>query len=195
MVCESLGEASGCLSDSLRFFGAPGGGRLAGKRRKGAGDKATAASPPRRQFAALPFRNDGGLRVLLVSSRETRRWVLPKGWPIKGMKPHSVAALEALEEAGLLGKISKRAIGAYHYIKHMPNGAALACKVEVFPFRVEKQRKNWPERDQRMTGWFDPGEAAQLVDEPELSDLLRLFAPSVETPAGEAGVSTESALR
>lgn len=137
-------------------------------------------TPPRQQFAALPFRTDDGLQVMLVTSRETRRWVLPKGWPIKGLKPHSVAAREALEEAGLTGKVAKDAIGSYHYVKRMRNGAALTCEVGVFPLHVEKQRRNWPERDQRTTSWFSPEDAAMLVDEPELRDLLLAFAPAAD---------------
>lgn len=157
---------------------------MAGKKRRSVRDTASAHAL-RQQFAALPFRKKPTFQVMLVSSRETRRWVLPKGWPIKGMKPHAVAALEALEEAGLLGKIAKKSIGAYHYIKRMPNGAGLACQVEVFPFRVDKQRKNWPERDQRMASWFDIADAAELVDEPELSELLLHFAQPVEAAPGE----------
>lgn len=168
---------------------------MAGKKRSRAGDSAAAAAgaSARRQFAALPYRRDGGLEVMLVSSRETRRWVLPKGWPMKGKKPHAVAAIEALEEAGLLGKIGKKPIGSYHYIKRMPNGATLACEVDVFPFRVQKQRKNWRERDQRMTSWFDAKEAAHLVDEPELCELLLGFAsptPEAEADQTDANLAT-----
>jgi 8-oxo-dGTP pyrophosphatase MutT (NUDIX family) len=169
---------------------------LAGKKRRSARDSASAPAPPRQQFAALPFRKKPSFQVMLVSSRETRRWVLPKGWPIKGMKPHAVAALEALEEAGLLGKIAKRPIGSFHYVKRMPNGAALTCAVDVFPFRVEKQRKNWPERDQRTAGWFEVREAAELVDEPELRDLILDFGgPQAEAPSAEAEVSLETVGR
>ena len=149
---------------------------LAGKQRRKARESVVAQAKARQQFAALPFRKKPGFQVMLVSSRDTRRWVLPKGWPMKGVKPHTVAEIEALEEAGLQGKIGKLAIGAYHYVKRMPNGAALLCEVSVFPFRVEKQRRNWLERDQRMTGWFDATEAADLVDEPELRDLILGFA-------------------
>jgi 8-oxo-dGTP pyrophosphatase MutT (NUDIX family) len=171
---------------------------LAGRKRRSAPDSAPAPAQAsqRQQFAALPFRKKPSLQVMLVSSRETRRWVLPKGWPIKGLKPHAVAAQEALEEAGLLGKIAKQPIGSFHYIKRMPNGAALLCAVDVFPFRVEKQRKNWPERDQRTAGWFDIREAAELVDEPELRDLILGFAgPKAEAPASEAEVSLETVGR
>ena len=161
---------------------------MAGKKRSTKRESVASPARPRQQFAALPFRSDGKRQVMLLSSRETRRWVLPKGWPIKGLKPHSVAATEALEEAGLIGKIAKKPIGAYHYLKRMPNGAALVCRVDVFPFRVEKQRKNWPEREQRTIGWFDVEEAASLVDEPELRDLLLGFAGSASFPAEEVAL-------
>jgi 8-oxo-dGTP pyrophosphatase MutT (NUDIX family) len=94
---------------------------------------------PRVQYAALPFRQAERLEIMLISSRETGRWVVPKGWPMKGAKPHVVAAVEAMEEAGLLGKISKKPFGAYHYVKRLRNGAI--SQVRVFPF-VAKQRKN-----------------------------------------------------
>jgi 8-oxo-dGTP pyrophosphatase MutT (NUDIX family) len=78
---------------------------------------------PHRQYAALPYRITDEVEVLLISSRETRRWILPKGWPMKGRKPHAAAAQEALEEAGVVGKIGKDPVGIYHYIKRMKNGS------------------------------------------------------------------------
>ena len=150
---------------------------MAGRRKRVRGDDPPALAA-RQQFAALPFRDGNGLEVMLVTSRETRRWVLPKGWPIKGLKPHSVAAREAMEEAGLTGKIAKEPIGSYRYIKRLRNGAGIACEVGVFPMAVEKQRRNWPERDQRATSWFALQDAAALVDEPELRDLILGFAPA-----------------
>ncbi|MDE2579138.1 MAG: NUDIX hydrolase [Hyphomicrobiales bacterium] len=144
----------------------------------------------RQQYAALPFRKAPTLEVMLLSSRDTRRWVLPKGWPMKGVKPHGVAAIEAMEEAGLTGKIAKKAIGSYHYVKRMRNGAALLCKVDVFPFRFGKQRKNWLERDQRATQWFTPEEAAELVHEPELRALILQFSRRPSLKAGDETVVT-----
>lgn len=133
---------------------------------------------PREQIAALPWRSGKkGLEILLASSRETKRWVIPKGWPMKGKKPHAAAAQEAKEEAGLVGKISKDSIGSFHYVKNMRNGDAILCRVDVYPLQVEKQRKNWPERDQRITRWFPLREAAGLVREPELSKLIQNFLP------------------
>jgi len=148
---------------------------------------------PRRQYAALPFRQGEVLEVLLVSSRETRRWILPKGWPMKGRKPHAAAAREALEEAGIVGKVSKESIGVYHYMKRMKNGANTLCSVTVFPLRVERQRKTWPEQHQRTTRWFGLEEAANLVSEKELQDVIRNFerivAEHPETLPGEEASS------
>ncbi len=135
----------------------------------------TRAAEPRVQYAALPFRKGTQPEVMLVSSRETKRWVIPKGWPMKGRKPHAAAAQEALEEAGLVGKIEKQSLGSYHYIKNLRNGAAILCRVDVFPLQVTKQRKSWPEREQRVTRWFTLEQAAEAVREPELAGIIRAF--------------------
>jgi 8-oxo-dGTP pyrophosphatase MutT (NUDIX family) len=124
----------------------------------------------------MPWRIGEGVEILLASSRGTRRWVIPKGWPMRGRKPHAAAAIEALEEAGLLGKIEKIKIGSYHYSKRMKNGAGIACRVDVFPMQVERQRKRWLEQGQRVTSWFHFAEAAALVHEPELARLIHQLA-------------------
>jgi 8-oxo-dGTP pyrophosphatase MutT (NUDIX family) len=144
---------------------------------KDKGVRPTKASEPRVQYAALPFRALPHPEVLLVSSRDTKRWIIPKGWPMKGRKPHAAAAQEALEEAGLLGKIEKEVLGSFHYVKNMPNGAAILCRVDVFPMRVDRQRKRWREREQRITRWFPVDKAAEAVREPELAEIIRAFDP------------------
>ena len=134
-----------------------------------------------KQFAALPWRiGDGGLRqVMLLTSRETRRWVIPKGWPMKGRKPAEVASQEAYEEAGLIGQIiGKKPVGSYHYDKRLAKVSVL-CEVRVFLFRVEQQLDDWPEKGQRETRWFDADEAAKLVDEGGLAEIIDRFAGSV----------------
>ena len=149
------------------------------------GDLASKAAGPRVQYAALPYRQrgDGSLEVMLVTSRETRRWVIPKGWPIKGRKPHASAAREALEEAGLVGRVGKKAIGTYRYDKRLKSGNAVPCSVEVFPLEVKSQRKHWPEQKERDVRWFAPQEAADAVQETELRDIIRKFeAPSPRPP-------------
>lgn len=128
------------------------------------------------QYAALPWRDRDGLEILLATSRETRRWVIPKGWPMKNRKPHAAAAREAFEEAGVTGRVAKRPIGIYNYIKRLKNGAPLDCIVEVFPLKVEQERSQWPEQNQRSVRWFPAEEAAGLVDEPELQALIDGFA-------------------
>ena len=127
-----------------------------------------------RQVAALPIRidGDGALRVMLVTSRETRRFVIPKGWPWPGLKEHKAAAKEAREEAGIVGKISKKSIGAYSYSKRQADGE-LSVRVRVFLMAVDKLLDTWPEQDQRSRQWFTPTEAAAAVAEPELADIIR----------------------
>jgi 8-oxo-dGTP pyrophosphatase MutT (NUDIX family) len=133
-----------------------------------------------RQYAALPYRKKKGVvQVMLVTSRETRRWIIPKGWPIAGVKPHNLAALEAMEEAGLVGKIGEQPIGSFHYDKKRGDGSIVNCTVDTFALEVEQQMPAWPEQDQRQTQWFDPEDAAAQVQEPELRDLIKKFAKKV----------------
>lgn len=138
-----------------------------------------------RQCAALPFSWDGGeVRVLLVTSRETRRWVLPKGWMEKRLSPHALAAKEAFEEAGVLGEVERRPIGQYQYLKRGPRDRLTPCSVRVFPLRVERLLDAWPERRQRQRRWFSLAEAAMAVNEGELvSLLLELALPQPGSPA------------
>lgn len=130
----------------------------------------------RDQIAALPWRMGEGIEILLVSSRETRRWIIPKGWPVKGKKPHRAAELEAYEEAGLEGKIEKIPFGVYHYSKRLGSGAEQPCRVDVYPLKVVKQYKKWPEKGQRELRWLPAAEAAASVNEAELATLIRAFA-------------------
>jgi 8-oxo-dGTP pyrophosphatase MutT (NUDIX family) len=132
------------------------------------------------QFAALPWRlSEGGTRqIMLLTSRETRRWVIPKGWPMKKRKPAEVASQEAYEEAGLIGRIvDKRPLGTFAYEKRLAVGVVL-CRVRVFSFRVERQLEVWPEKNQRETRWFDADEAVTLVEEGGLADIIDRFSGS-----------------
>jgi 8-oxo-dGTP pyrophosphatase MutT (NUDIX family) len=134
---------------------------------------------PRVQFAALPWRRNaaGEIELLLITSRETRRWVIPKGWPIKGMKSAKSAAQEAFEEAGVQGKAGKRPVGSYAYDKRLRNGRLQRVRVAVFALAVESEAPAYPELGQREKRWLSPAEAARLVDEPELMVLLATFRP------------------
>jgi 8-oxo-dGTP pyrophosphatase MutT (NUDIX family) len=127
------------------------------------------------QYAALPYRrnNDQTLDVLLITSRETRRWVIPKGWPVDNLPPHESAAHEAMEEAGVIGSIRKKPIGSYPYEKRLSDGSTIRCCVRVFALNVEKQLTSWREQEQRRRKWFEAHEAGDAVEEPELRAIIR----------------------
>lgn len=130
---------------------------------------------PRAQIAALPLRWDdkGGVRVLMVTSRGTGRWVMPKGWRIDADRPWETAAVEAVEEAGAVGHVGTDPIGCYHYDKILDDGSAVPCRVVVFPMLVDRLKRNWKERHERKRRWFKVKAAARRVDEPDLAALLR----------------------
>lgn len=140
------------------------------------------------QYAALPFRiASGNLQILLITSRESQRWVIPKGWPISGLRPREVAAREALEEAGLVGRIvGKRSIGSYHYSKRLSDNQEALCRVKVFLLSVEHQLDDWPEKAQREYRWMTPQEAASKVDEGGLAEVLRTAFPAVRFQSPKA---------
>jgi len=114
-----------------------------------------------------------GLRIVLVTSRETRRWVIPKGWIEPGEAAHRSAAREAFEEAGLAGDTEVEPLGRYTYAKRLPQGALLPCEVLVFRLHVARMLRDWPERRERDRRLFTPEAAAALVLEPDLARLLR----------------------
>ena len=126
-----------------------------------------------RQVAALPLRHgkNGAVEILLVTSRTTGRWIIPKGWPSKRIKDHKAAAREARREAGVKGKIKPKAIGSYRYVKpELGDGAPI--DVAVYLLSVRKLAKRWPEKRERRRAWFDVLDAATKIVEPELSELI-----------------------
>jgi 8-oxo-dGTP pyrophosphatase MutT (NUDIX family) len=125
------------------------------------------------QVAALPFRfEEGEPVVMLVTSRETRRWVIPKGWPMRAKKNWAAAAQEAKEEAGVIGKTFKQPVGEFYYFKRRAAHFDL-CRVEVYLLGFEKRLETFREKGQREARWFAVEEAAEAVQEPGLSALLR----------------------
>ena len=118
---------------------------------------------------------DAPVSILLITSRENRRWVIPKGNAPKGMSPHDAAAREAEEEAGVTGAICPVALGAYRYRKKRASGASLMLDVDVFPLAVRSEQAAWKEQGERERRWFSLEAAAAAVEEPDLSDLIRSF--------------------
>jgi 8-oxo-dGTP pyrophosphatase MutT (NUDIX family) len=125
------------------------------------------------QVGALPIQFEGGTpSVMLVTSRETKRWVIPKGWPMRGKKNWAAAEQEAKEEAGVIGKTCKRPVGEFYYFKRR-NAHFDLCRVEVFVIDFQKQLTIYREKGQRDTCWLSLEDAAEIVQEPGLSALLR----------------------
>src|SRR5258706_11869039 len=128
---------------------------------------------PQKQVAALPLRRiDGVIEILLVTSRDTGRWIIPKGWLSKRLKGHEAAAREAREEAGVKGKIKQRAIGSYSYIKRETSNRG-PISVNVYLLAVRKEYKPWPEKDQRRRAWIGIETAAGKGQEPGLSLIIK----------------------
>jgi 8-oxo-dGTP pyrophosphatase MutT (NUDIX family) len=129
-----------------------------------------------KQIAALPFRTKSAkLRILLITTRGKRRWSVPKGWPMRRKQPHRAAAVEAYEEAGLLGRVSRSAIGRFRHSKRKGK-RKIVLDVKVFPLKVKKRSKRWPERGQRRAIWLPASEAARRVYRPGLRQLIERFA-------------------
>jgi len=112
------------------------------------------------------------MEVMLVTSRGTGRWIIPKGWPMKRKPPHAAAAREALEEAGVVGQIGKEPIGSFSHKKVRKQGQVI-CEVKVFSLEVTHQRETWPEKGKRKVQWLSPSDAAKTVHEPVLGAIIR----------------------
>lgn len=133
----------------------------------------------RQQYAALPWRRGkAGIEILLITSRETRRWVIPKGWPMITLAARDAAAREAWEEAGVRGEIADVPFGVFRYRKRVKSGPPQRCQVDVYPLAVSVEAKDWPEKRQRQRRWVSAPEAARLVEEPDLRLLIDTFAAS-----------------
>jgi 8-oxo-dGTP pyrophosphatase MutT (NUDIX family) len=135
----------------------------------------------RQQYGALCSRRapvGDGIEILVITSRDSGRWIIPKGWPIKGKKPYEVAAVEASEEAGVRGIVHKKPIGHYTYLKELDNGDFVPCVVDVFEIEAAEQRADFKERGQRVSAWVSPDEAARRLREIELKSLLVAFQPN-----------------
>ncbi len=143
--------------------------------------------PPRLQVAALCWRRSAkGLRVLLITSRDTGRWVIPKGWTMRNRTEAEAAAREAFEEAGLRGSVATRSLGVYTYLKSLGAGRKISCVVRVFPLEAREMLQVFPETGQRRAKWFEPKKAARRVAEHDLAVMIRDFDPDRLPEAAEA---------
>lgn len=128
------------------------------------------------QYGALCYRRTrSDVEFMVITSRDTRRWVIPKGWPIKGKAPHEVVANEAFEEAGVRGKVKKKALGYFTYLKRLDDGRGVLCSVQVHAMKVKGHIADFPEKGQRKVDWVSSSEAAARVSEPELRGLFHML--------------------
>ena len=140
----------------------------------------SSSSIPLVQYGALPYRRRRKvLEIMLVTSRGTGRWIIPKGWPKSRLAASQTAAEEAYEEAGVRGRVGESPIGAYSYRKAIKRGKRTVCQVEVFPLEVTGQSRKWPEREERRTEWFKIGKAMKVVKYNDLRDLIREFGEAL----------------
>jgi len=130
------------------------------------------------QVGGLCYRKGAheSVEVLLITTRETKRWTIPKGWPIKGLEPHEAAKLEAWEEAGVKGKVKKKPFGYFTYLKTLTDGRTVPSVVQVHLLETRTTRSHFPERRQRELMWLPASQTSLLVDEPELNGLFGKFS-------------------
>jgi ADP-ribose pyrophosphatase YjhB (NUDIX family) len=140
-----------------------------------------------RQVAAIPFRLNarGDIEVILVTSRTTRRFIVPKGWPMKGKSGRKAATIEAQEEAGVLGKTLKQPAGTYSYWKRLAN-RFVRVDVIVYLLEVSEELADWQEAKRRQRAWLPPADAALLIDEPDLSTLVNTLTIAKPGPVATA---------
>jgi 8-oxo-dGTP pyrophosphatase MutT (NUDIX family) len=162
-LCGSaIGLPSAHKDDSLQSF------RQSGRPIKNIKRSSKKERAIRLQYGALPyhFTKSGELEILLVTTRQSKRWMIPKGWPIKGLKAVKSAAREAYEEAGVRGTMQAKPIGIFLYNKRLEeDGITVPCEVKVFPLLVKRQDKTWPESHQRQSRWFTPTAALSEIEE------------------------------
>ncbi|MGX5722398.1 NUDIX hydrolase [Shinella zoogloeoides] len=127
------------------------------------------------QVGVLPWRvrRDGERKLLLITSRRRGRWIVPKGWPMKGYPPFIAASREAFEEAGIIGDISSVPVTTYRYMKDRDDGSQVACRVTVFGMNVGGTLSHWREKGQRQRRWFSLEAAASKLDDVELAEFVR----------------------
>jgi 8-oxo-dGTP pyrophosphatase MutT (NUDIX family) len=150
--------------------------------------------PVREQYGALCYRlrkKRSAVEILLITSRDTGRWVIPKGWPMDGKTAAAAAAREAWEEAGVKGTVGTTPIGSYDYLKGLPHGLKVDCRVRVFALEVDDICKNFPEKDERRAEWMSCPEAASRVQEPGLKDLILAFERTMTAEIASNGTTDD----
>jgi 8-oxo-dGTP pyrophosphatase MutT (NUDIX family) len=124
-----------------------------------------ANQPVIRQSGVIAVRNG---QVCLVSSRNGKRWVVPKGCIEPGKSAGEIALQEAWEEAGLVGLLQGEPLGSYVYEKD-----GFVCHVILFAMNVTGVVDSYPEAGMRQRIWLASGVAHTRVEDAGLGDILR----------------------
>ena len=144
-------------------------------------DKSSFKEKVFQQIGALCYSlSDKNIKILLITSRRSKRWIIPKGWKVDKMSNRKSVALEAWEESGVQGRVSDRSIGTYYYRKRLSKNDFLTCAVKVFALHVKARKKKFPERGERKSKWVNPTTAIDLVTEPELKTVIKNFAARIK---------------
>lgn len=160
------------------------------------GTSTFAAPDVLQQYGALPWRKDarGRLQLMLITSRQRGRWILPKGWPMSDREPYLAAALEAFEEAGVIGEMQPDPLGSYDYVKESDDGSKEHRCVTLFSLSVVGTLTNWPERGQRKRRWFGLAEAADTVADRNLIPIIRAIRDAPQMLLEKASRVSNTAL-
>lgn len=133
----------------------------------------------RTQFAVIAWQRQGKkLKVCLVTSRRTGRWILPKGWPKRAATPQEAVAIEAWEEAGLKGKVHPRPLGVFSYLKRRGKSRLPVIAV-LYAMEVTKAHSKWPEKKERRRDWASPKKAAARLSDRQLASMVARFDPEL----------------
>jgi 8-oxo-dGTP pyrophosphatase MutT (NUDIX family) len=134
------------------------------------------------QYGALPWRRaPDGIQILLITTRNTRRWIVPKGWPDEGRDPHECAAQEAYEEAGVVGDVTGDVIGVFTHKKQLKSGQMVTCRIHVFAMEVTDVCEEWAEKNVREAKWCSVSEALALVGDSGLRRIIAKFSRATAT--------------
>lgn len=145
-----------------------------------------------RQYGVLPWREDrhGRAQVLLITPRGGSRWTVPKGWPAANRASYLSAALNAFEEAGVIGEVLSHPLATYRYMKE--GDAKQHRCVALFGFRVVGTLTNWPKRGERTRRWFSLSEAADAVDDRELAQIIRAIHDTPQMLTERSGLKSDA---
>lgn len=147
-----------------------------------------------KQVAVLPWRiqRHGEPKILLITSREQERWILPTGWPEEGSPPLATASREAFAKAGLIGDMSPVPVTTYRYVKSVDDGSKASCRVAVFGMKVRGTLIQWREKGKRQRQWFSPQAAADRIGDLPVAEFLRTLDAVPERLAPTSRSTTES---